>query len=398
MADVKWIKITTDVFDDEKILLIESLPEADSIIVIWFKLLCLAGKQNNSGVFLMGDKIAYTDKMLATIFRRKESTVQLALQTFEQFGMIELIDGVITIPNWGKHQSLDQLEHKKQYMKNYMREYRNKQKALTQNDKLCENGLPMNEWIEVLNFFEHECAYCGSKKGLEQEHIIPINDGGRYAIGNIVPSCRKCNASKGAREMQEWYSKSDVFSQERLEKIMMYSCKTNINHLHKANVRQADKEEDKNKNRLEEDKNNISDSDESPPAPVKSKPVKHKYGEYNNVLLTDEELEKLQTEYHDWEAKIENLSSYVASTGKTYKSHYATIRNWARKEADKPIRKEIVPDWLKKQKFNDFKQSTSDEKCDDMEKKLRQELDPEYKARVEALKAELQEKYGRNDE
>ena len=49
MADVKWIKIATDIFDDEKILLIESLPEADSIIVIWFKLLCLAGKQNNSG-------------------------------------------------------------------------------------------------------------------------------------------------------------------------------------------------------------------------------------------------------------------------------------------------------------------------------------------------------------
>ena len=50
MAEVKWIKITTDIFDDEKILLIESLPDSDSIIVIWFKLLCLAGKMNNSGV------------------------------------------------------------------------------------------------------------------------------------------------------------------------------------------------------------------------------------------------------------------------------------------------------------------------------------------------------------
>ena len=71
MSDVKWIKITTDIFNDEKMLLIETLPEADSMIVIWFKLLCLAGKENNSGVFLMNDKIAYTDKMLATIFRRK---------------------------------------------------------------------------------------------------------------------------------------------------------------------------------------------------------------------------------------------------------------------------------------------------------------------------------------
>ena len=129
MADVKWIKITTDVFDDEKILLIESLPDAYSIIVVWFKLLCMAGKQNNSGVFMMG-KVAYTDKMLATIFRMKESTVQLALQTFEQFGMIEIIDGVITIPNWGKHQSLEQIQARKEYQREYQREYRKKQKAI----------------------------------------------------------------------------------------------------------------------------------------------------------------------------------------------------------------------------------------------------------------------------
>ena len=98
MADVKWIKITTDIFDDEKILLIESLPESDSIIVVWFKLLCLAGKMNNSGVFMMNDSIAYTDEMLATIFRRKETTVKMALDTFEKFGMIQRIDGVLTIP------------------------------------------------------------------------------------------------------------------------------------------------------------------------------------------------------------------------------------------------------------------------------------------------------------
>ena len=130
MADVKWIKITTDIFDDEKILLIESLPDSYAIITVWFKLLCLAGKQNNSGVFMMG-RIAYTDKMLATIFRMKESTVTMALRTFEDFGMVEIVDGVITIPNWGKHQNLDQLESKKEYMRNYMKEYREKQRALT---------------------------------------------------------------------------------------------------------------------------------------------------------------------------------------------------------------------------------------------------------------------------
>jgi uncharacterized phage protein (TIGR02220 family)/predicted phage replisome organizer len=142
MADVKWIKITTDIFDDEKILLIESLPDAYAIITVWFKLLCLAGKQNNSGVFMMNNRVAYTDKMLATIFRMKETTVQLALQTFEQFGMIEIIDGVITIPNWGKHQNLDQMENRKEFMRNYMKEYRAKQKALTSGDECKPNCKP----------------------------------------------------------------------------------------------------------------------------------------------------------------------------------------------------------------------------------------------------------------
>jgi predicted phage replisome organizer len=131
MADVKWIKITTDIFDDEKILLIENLPDAYAIITVWFKLLCLAGKQNNSGVFLMG-RIPYTDKMLATIFRMKESTVTLALQTFEQFGMIELIDGVITIPNWNKHQTLDAYEKKKERDRLYQAERRATQRALVE--------------------------------------------------------------------------------------------------------------------------------------------------------------------------------------------------------------------------------------------------------------------------
>lgn len=130
MADVKWIKITTDIFDDEKMLMIESMPSADSIIVIWFKLLTFAGKQNNDGVFLMSNRIAYTDEMLASIFRRDVNTVRLALNAFRQFGMIEIIEDVITIPNWNKHQSLDAYEKKKERDRLYQQERRSRQKAL----------------------------------------------------------------------------------------------------------------------------------------------------------------------------------------------------------------------------------------------------------------------------
>lgn len=130
MADVKWIKIVTDIFDDEKILLIESMPDADAIIVIWFKLLCLAGKQNNGGVFLLNDRIAYTDEMFATIFRRKVNTVRMALQTFQQYGMIEIVDHVVTIPNWSKHQSLDAYERRKERDREYQQRRYHERKAL----------------------------------------------------------------------------------------------------------------------------------------------------------------------------------------------------------------------------------------------------------------------------
>ena len=134
LAEVKWIKIVTDVFDDEKILLIETLPDADSIIVIWFKLLCLAGKQNNGGVFLMGGRIPYTDEMFATIFRRPLNTVRLALRTFQEYGMVDIIDSTVTIPHWEKHQSLDAYEQSKEKTRQRVAAHRERQKALIESN------------------------------------------------------------------------------------------------------------------------------------------------------------------------------------------------------------------------------------------------------------------------
>ena len=139
MAEVKWIKIVTDIFDDEKILLIETLPDADSLIVIWFKLLCLAGKQNNSGVFLMNNKIPYTEEMLAAILRRPINTVKLALQTFENFGMVEIVEGVITIPNWDKHQSLQKLEMVREQTRKRVAKHRASQKLLASGTQEAED-------------------------------------------------------------------------------------------------------------------------------------------------------------------------------------------------------------------------------------------------------------------
>lgn len=184
MSEIKWIKIVVDIFDDEKILLIESLPEADSIIVIWFKLLCLAGKQNNSGVFVMSNKIPYTDKMLATIFRRKESTVKLALETFKNFGMIEIVDGAITIPNWGKHQNFDKIEKNNEYMKNYMREYRNKQKLLAESN--CKTNSKINSKTNVSALEENRKEKKREEKNrIEYNNIVQIYNENCFNLSKV---------------------------------------------------------------------------------------------------------------------------------------------------------------------------------------------------------------------
>lgn len=84
------------------------------------------------------------------------------------------------------------------------------------------------------------------------------------------------------------------------------------------------------KDRIGKESIEIEEKADKPP-----KPPRHKYGQYSNVLLTDEDLVKLKAEFSDWEKRIERLSAYMASTGKSYKNHLATIRNWARRDAEK---------------------------------------------------------------
>ena len=95
MTNVKWIKLATDIFDNRKIKLIERMPDGDSLIVIWLKLLCLAGTVNDSGLVYLTREVPYTDEMLAATFDRPLTTVRLALQTFERFDMIETVNDIL---------------------------------------------------------------------------------------------------------------------------------------------------------------------------------------------------------------------------------------------------------------------------------------------------------------
>ena len=96
--------------------------------------------------------------------------------------------------------------------------------------------------------------------------------------------------------------------------------------------------------------------------------TRHKFGEYENVLLTDTDIEKLKAEFPtDWEERIERLSSYMASSGKSYKNHLATIRNWARrdKEANSgTVSRETSSGFDRKIDADYYYQSTGDEEVD----------------------------------
>lgn len=136
MSEIKWIKLSTSMFDDEKIRLIEQMPDADTILVIWVKLLAQAGKTNASGYIFLNENIPYTDEMLATIFNRPLNTVRMALNVFKQFGMIEVDENeFISVANWEKHQNIEGMERVKKLNAERNKRYRERKKQ-----ELLENN------------------------------------------------------------------------------------------------------------------------------------------------------------------------------------------------------------------------------------------------------------------
>ena len=136
MSDIKWIKIAVDVFDNRKIRQIEKLPDGDTIIVIWFKLLCLAGTVNEDGLIVMTKDIAYTEDMLISEFNRPINTIRLALNTFMKFGMIDIVDSIYRITNWEKYQNVEKMAEIREYNKIAKQKERERKKLLQNvNDK-----------------------------------------------------------------------------------------------------------------------------------------------------------------------------------------------------------------------------------------------------------------------
>ncbi|NFS12047.1 DnaD domain protein [Clostridium botulinum] len=163
MADIKWIKITTNMFEDEKIRLIDAMPERDTIHYVWIRLLVQAGKTNSNGFIFLGENIPYTDEMLSTIFCRPLTSIRLALKTLKDFRMIEVDeDNLIKIINWEKHQNVEGMERVREQNKIRARNFRDKKKQLKEPVKVKKN-----EETEILD--------CNGDKSVQNSEEVNSN-------------------------------------------------------------------------------------------------------------------------------------------------------------------------------------------------------------------------------
>lgn len=231
MADVKWIKIVTDIFDDEKIRFIETMPNGDEIIVIWFKILCLSGKSNSGGFMMMTEKLAYTEEMLASIFNRDIKTIRLAIQTFEKLDMVEVIDNKLFISNWHKHQNLDKLEKKKEYDRKYRQDKRLEQKlALAAGEQKSYDSRTTSR-IEVVESRSTDIdieLYKEDKEEIEKKEKIIYSDLPSKSVQEIYEHWNNQNIHKHkklsesmVKEIEKCLKKYSV--QEILDAITLYS-------------------------------------------------------------------------------------------------------------------------------------------------------------------------------
>ena len=110
MAEVKWVKLTTDMFDNRKIKHLRRLPEGNNIVLIWVMLLTMAGRCNSGGMIFLTENIPYTPKTLADELDFEENTVSLALKALESLDMIVTDNGVFAIAGWEEYQNIEGMD------------------------------------------------------------------------------------------------------------------------------------------------------------------------------------------------------------------------------------------------------------------------------------------------
>ncbi len=128
MHEVKWVKLTTDMFDNRKIKHLRRLPDGNNIVLIWVMLLTIAGRCNAGGNIFLTENIPYDVRMLSDELDFKENTVSAALKALEQLDMIATEGGFIKIVGWGEHQNVDGMDKVREQTRKRVAEYKKNKK------------------------------------------------------------------------------------------------------------------------------------------------------------------------------------------------------------------------------------------------------------------------------
>lgn len=153
MADIKWIKLATNMHEDEKMKLIDAMPLRDTIHYVWIRILLLGGKLNANGEIFLSEGKPLTAKMLAILFSRPLEDIKIALKVLSQFGMIEIApDKVIRIVNWDKHQNIEGMERVREQNRKRAENHREKKKLdkkTAESNKGIDENIALDEMEEL---------------------------------------------------------------------------------------------------------------------------------------------------------------------------------------------------------------------------------------------------------
>ena len=138
MHEVKWVKLTTDMFDNRKIKHLRRLPDGNNIVLIWVMLLTIAGRCNAGGNIFLTENIPYDVRMLSDELDFKENTVSAALKALEQLDMIATEGGFIKIVGWGEHQNVDGMDKVREQTRKRVAEYKKNKKL--RDSSVTDNG------------------------------------------------------------------------------------------------------------------------------------------------------------------------------------------------------------------------------------------------------------------
>lgn len=209
MAEVKWIKMATNIWDNRKIVQIESLPDGDTIIVIWLKLLCLAGTTNDSGMVYFTKEIPYTEQMLSTLFNRPLATIQFALKVFQEFEMISIIDDFLHISNWKKYQNIEGMDKIREQNRIRKQNQRERQKIMIEQDMSRDMSRDVTQQNKIKNKKEDIDKEKDNKLIVSKDTICQtdvrrvieewnkLQEVGINPIRDIKPSSKRCQLLKG---------------------------------------------------------------------------------------------------------------------------------------------------------------------------------------------------------